>query len=469
MKRRLLPLLLSLSLLCSLLPAAFAAGKDDPVTALCVVEPGGSALLDVEEFQLLCRQATGHELESVTFSSLPLKIGTITCEGKKADDNTYYMYRSPQLHKTCFTPYSYLSSQFTGQAELAFTLTSEKKDTVPGTLLLRVPEEPDPQPKIIFEDSTTAKAGEPVSLKNLFPFYTTAANETRTELDYDKVISVTFDLPSSNQGTLWLEYGDAAARKLLPGETLFPQEEPSFFWLSFVPAGKEAAEISLHYTVTTETRKAAAGTFTLKFLGNKTPAKPTPEPEPDPVPPNGSSDPRFQDLAGWEWAMSAAEFLGGKGYDADKTSFRPGSYATRMELIHALVLTACPSIKNVPAPAFSDLPADETLAHSAAVAAHLGLVLGDGENHLLPDAQITRQDALVILYRVIGADPLQPPATIQDLSAFSDAWDLAPYAQEAAAELYIKGILQGDDTGRLNPRSPITRAEMASLLCRAFS
>lgn len=467
MKRRLLPLLLSLSLLCSLLPAAFAAEEDAPsVTALCVVEPGGSALLDVEEFQLLCRQATGHELESVTFSSLPLKIGTITCQGEKADDNTYYMYRSPQLHKTCFTPYSYLSSQFTGQAELAFTLTSEKKDTVSGTLLLCVPEEPDPQPKVIFEDSTTAKAGEPVSLKTLFPFYTTSDNETRTEEGYDKVISVTFDLPSSNQGTLWLEYGDAAARKLLPGETLFPQEEPSFYWLSFVPAGKEAAEITLHYTVTTEKRKAAAGTFTLKFLGNKTPAKPTPEPEP--ASPDEPSDPRFQDLTGWEWATPAAEFLGDKGYDADETSFRPGSYATRMELIHALVLTACPSMERIPAPAFSDLPADETLAHSAAVAAHLGLVLGDGENHLLPDARITRQDALVIIYRTLTSRR-QPLPPVGDLNRFLDAGDLAPYAQEAAAVLYAKGILQGDDTGRLNPLSPITRAEMASLLYRAFS
>lgn len=56
----------------------------------------------------------------------------------------------------------------------------------------------------------------------------------------------------------------------------------------------------------------------------------------------------------------------------------------------------------------------------------------------------------------------------KDLSDFSDAEDLSPYAQEAAAVLYAKGIVQGDGSGKLNPLSPITRAEMACLTYRAF-
>ena len=60
------------------------------------------------------------------------------------------------------------------------------------------------------------------------------------------------------------------------------------------------------------------------------------------------------------------------------------------------------------------------------------------------------------------------PARPGDLSVFSDVGDLAPYAQAAAADLYALDVLQGDGTGRLAPLSPITRAEMACLLYRAF-
>ena len=60
-----------------------------------------------------------------------------------------------------------------------------------------------------------------------------------------------------------------------------------------------------------------------------------------------------------------------------------------------------------------------------------------------------------------------PPAA--DLSSFSDAGELSPYAREAAAVLCAKGVLRGNGSGQLSPLSPITRAEMACLLYRAFS
>ncbi len=460
MKHRLLPLALSLCLLCPLFPSALAEKEPAQVTALCVTAPGEPVFLDEKEFQLLCRQATGHDLVSVAFSSLSAGVGKLTCRGERVKTgDAYYMYERPAISDVCFTPYTHFSGSFTGQAGLAFTLTSEEEETVSGVLTLYVLEEPDAPGEVpsLMNETAMVKPGEPVDLCDLFPSYVWYSSGG-ANYGGGEVTSATFDLPFASQGALWLDYDDPnSARKLLPDEVLFPDHAPNYHCLTFVPAGKEETQVRLRYTVSSGEKKNLNASLTLNFAESKEPARPTPSPIP-----------HFYDLDGWEWAAPAAEFLGDKGYLDGEFSFRPGDNATRMDLIYALALTAYShSDWNVPAPAFSDLPADETLAKAAAVAAERGLVLGNGAGLLLPDDPITRQDALVIIHRAMAnRNKLLP--LYGDLSAFSDAGDVAPYAQEAAAILAARGVLQGDSSGKLNPLSPITRAEMACLLYRAF-
>lgn len=467
MKRRLLSLLVSLCLLCSLLPAAGAEEAPSPITALCVTEPGQPVFLDSKELQRLCRQATGHDLESVAFSPLSPAVGKLTCRGEAVTAETaYYMYQRPAIDQVCFTPYFYSSSsRFTGQAELAFTLTSAEGETASGKLIFYVPEAPDAfSGETSFMDKTIwAEVGTPVDLCDHLPttFWYRAGGVNYGE---GEVTSATFTLPTSDQGSLWLDYEyENSCRKLLPGEVLFSDRAPNFYNLTFVPANKEETTIRLNYTVSSEKKKDQPVTLTLNFVESKEPARPAASNAN-----NAPSTVRFQDMTGWEWAAPAAEFLGGKGYRLGESWFYPGEQATRMDLIHALVLTAYSSSwRDAPTPDFSDLPADETLTKAAAVAAERGLVLGNGAGQLLPDDPITRQDALVIIHRaMVDRHKLLP--LYGDLSAFSDAGDVAPYAQEAAAILAARGVLQGDSSGRLDPLSPITRAEMACLLHRAF-
>lgn len=583
MKRRFLPLLLSLGLLFSLLPAVSAEEEPQTVTALCVAEPGSPAFLDEDEFQLLCRQATGRDLKSVTFDRLAPSVGTLTCKGEAVTPEVAcYMYEKPLLSQVCFTPYTYGSRRFTGQAELSFTMTDEKGKTVPGTLVLYVPEEEaEPPAENPFMDKAVSRsAGQPVPLIDLLPEWawyksrspggsgTYASDGTGWYYIREDLTSAVFTLPPSNQGYLWLSYDWSSARKLLPGEVLYPDQEPNFYDVTFVPADGEGRTVSLTYTVSCESRSEVPANLTLTLTGEEpsapssSPSKPAPvEAAPAtiststaqvglatvldracdsrklgsletvvfdtlPTPQEGTilsadvpvapgtpypystlaflpgdsfqggltlryvgtdsmglsfsgtltlaldypAGGRFQDLAGWEWATYAARFLDMQRavpYSKSDPSFRPGDPATRMELVYALVQVGYPTAERVAAPGFSGLPADPDLANAATVAIAHGLLQGDEEKRLFLDSQVTRQDALVMIHRALtnlGGD--LPPAG--DLSPFSDAGDLSSYAREAAAVLCAKGILQGNGAGKLNPLSPITRAEMACLLYRAF-
>ena len=565
MKRRLSSLLLVLCLLASLPFTALAREEtEDPVTALCVSASGGSAFLDEAELQLLCRKATGRDLESVTFSQLPASVGTLTVKGEKlTPDAVCYMYQRPLLSQVCFTPYVYGSRRFTGQAELSFTMTSERGESVPGVLILHVPEPTEEEPPADF--GALFKAGDPAPLMELFPFHT-SYQDGRTICGSDTVMSLTFALPPSDLGSLWLSYGHSDARKVLPGEVLYPDREPNFYDVTYLPASKEPGKVQLQYTLSLDTKKSRSDFVTLNFVEKKTPSRPDPKPAPVeaapaaistntaqtgladalyqacaarklgdlrtvafdtlPSPKEGTvlsadlpvtagtaypygalaflpgesfqggltlryvgtdstnhsfpgsltlsldypPEGRFQDLEGWEWAAFAVQFLDlqrAVPYTRSRPFFRPGDSATRLELACALVRTAYPTADPVAATGF-DLPDDPDQANAVAIAISRGLLRGDGEKRLFLDSQVTRQDALVMLHRALtdlGRD--LPPAG--DLSPFSDADALSPYARDAASALLAADILRGNGSGSLNPLSPITRAEMACLLYRSFS
>ncbi len=584
MKRRLSSLLLVLCLLASLPFAALAREEtEDPVTALCVSASGGSAFLDEAELQLLCRKATGRDLESVTFSQLPASVGTLTVKGEKlTPDAVCYMYQRPLLSQVCFTPYVYGSRRFTGQAELSFTMTSERGESVPGVLILHVPQEVGPyEEEDRMHQTSTAAAGEPLPLLDLLPEKVwfrsrsvSGASSYASNFDGsysvgEVLTSAVFTLPSTDQGSLWLDHGWSTARKLLPEEVLYPDREPNFYNVTFVPANRQSATVRLEYTASCSRKKNVSGSLTLTLVGQTSPTSPTrPDSKPAPVeavpaavsvntaqtgladalyqacaarklgdlrtvafdtlpspkegtvlsadlpvtagtaypygalaflpgesfqggltlryvgtdstnhtfpgsltlsldyPPEG----RFQDLEGWEWAAFAVQFLDlqkAVPYTRSQPSFRPGDSATRLELACALVRTAYPTADPVAATGF-DLPDDLDQANAVAIAISRGLLRGDGEKRLFLDSQVTRQDALVMLHRALtDLGRSLPPAG--DLSPFSDADALSPYARDAASALLAADILRGNGSGSLNPLSPITRAEMACLLYRSFS
>lgn len=137
MKRRFLPLLLSLALILPLCPAALAAADTSTAQTSYVTAPGETVSLNAEDFKLLCRQQTGHELASVTFDAIPRETGDLWYRRDRSTGwkvSTSSICEANTLSDITFLP----AKGFLGQAEVGFTLTSEKKEKATGTLLLRV-------------------------------------------------------------------------------------------------------------------------------------------------------------------------------------------------------------------------------------------------------------------------------------------------------------------------------------------
>lgn len=81
------------------------------------------------------------------------------------------------------------------------------------------------------------------------------------------------------------------------------------------------------------------------------------------------------------------------------------------------------------------------------------------------DGAVGRAEMITLLYRF--AQKKNQRLTVEaNLDDFVDADAVPAYAQEAARWAVGCGILKGDDSQRLNPESPLTRAQIAALLRR---
>ncbi len=90
-----------------------------------------------------------------------------------------------------------------------------------------------------------------------------------------------------------------------------------------------------------------------------------------------------------------------------------------------------------------------------------GVIGGYGSGQFGPDDPITREQLALMLWRYAG----NPAASGKELN-FTDADESGAYARDALRWAVEKGILNGTGDGRLDPRGPATRAQVAAMLMR---
>jgi dipeptidase len=168
----------------------------------------------------------------------------------------------------------------------------------------------------------------------------------------------------------------------------------------------------------------------------------------------------------------------GKWYSEDVRSavqlglfegYEDGTFRPDAEMTRAMVVTVLWRMAGEPEPenektAFADVAADTWYSEAVAWASENGITDGKTTTSFAPNAAITREEFVTMLYRLeklyggdVTADALKG-------DAFTDLSSLSSYAQEPMAWAVKTGLIEGYEDGSLKPTATIKRCEAAKIL-----
>ena len=173
----------------------------------------------------------------------------------------------------------------------------------------------------------------------------------------------------------------------------------------------------------------------------------------------------FTDVRRGVWYHSAVDWAVENGLmngmAADR--FAPDGEFTRAMLVTVLYRAAgSPDVPD--GSPFADVVPGKYYSKAVAWAAAEGIVNGMAPGRFAPDAPITREQLVTILYRWAGDDGVRA-----DLSAFPDAGTVSSYAKDAMAWAVGHGIVNGVGSGgvsTLSPKDGASRAQVAAIMMR---
>ena len=146
-------------------------------------------------------------------------------------------------------------------------------------------------------------------------------------------------------------------------------------------------------------------------------------------------------------------------------TFSPQMPMTRGMVVTVLGRLAGIDISDYSGVSFDDVDTAQWYAPYIKWAAEMGIVSGVGNNNYAPDADISRQDLAVILYRYAEVMGITLPET-ETAADFADGSDIAGYATAAVAAMQKAGIISGKPGNVFDPQGIATRAEVAAMLHR---
>ena len=164
------------------------------------------------------------------------------------------------------------------------------------------------------------------------------------------------------------------------------------------------------------------------------------------------------------WAEAAIERWRGYGMiQGNNGKFDPNGDLTRGQM--ATMLTRLLKLAAAESAGFSDITDETWCADAVNRCAAAGIMLGNN-GKAMPNAPITRQEAMVMLARALGVAPV---TDTKALAKFADADKAGTFAQGYLAALVEAGIVKGTAEGKLDPLSNITRAEMVTIVDRLIA
>lgn len=173
-------------------------------------------------------------------------------------------------------------------------------------------------------------------------------------------------------------------------------------------------------------------------------------------------EPTYGDIAG-HWAEASIDRWSGHGIiQGNNGKFNPNGQLTCAHFAAILArLLKLPAAKDA---GFSDNTPDAWHYDAINRCAAAGILKGNLNGTVTPNAPITRERAMVMLGRALGIEPIENP----DLTQFTDGAQVASYARGMLAALIKAGVVGGVTADQLAPQNNITRAATVTILDRAI-
>ena len=403
---------------------------------------GKSVYFNAYDFNTACVAATGASLSYVQFTQLPA-VGQGTLRYTRGNSSSYNniatttrCYRSSsnswdvQLSNVSFLA----SSSYTGTVTIPFVGYNTNNSSFTGEVTIQVT--PPTTGDSVFSGTTAS----PIRLSSS-RMRSICSGALSKDLSY-----ITFtSLPSATAGRLYLNYnGFRTGTQVNTGTRYYASATPSIDQLSFVPRGRYSGQVTVGYTATDTSGKSASGLLTFNITST------------------GSSN-YFSDLGGHGWAAPAVDYLYQNGVTKGVTpnTFGPEQRILRCDFV--LMLCRAFGFGETGGYSFADVPTNAYYAGAVAAAKQRGIINGDGVN-FMPNSELTRQDAMVMIYNAMKAAGWGvSPSSTSILGRFPAGVSVASYARDAVSTLVQMGAVNGDN-GMLYPYNPITRAEAAVIL-----
>lgn len=174
----------------------------------------------------------------------------------------------------------------------------------------------------------------------------------------------------------------------------------------------------------------------------------------------------FTDVPPGVWYEEAVHYVYDQGLMAGTSE---DTFAPELSTSRGMIVTILYRLEGSPAvtggTTFTDVEANSWYTDAVAWASSQGIVSGYGEGKFGPTDPITREQMAAILCRYAGYKGVDTTKRA-DLTAFTDAGQVAPYAEASMGWAVETGLITGTSTTTLSPAGSATRAQAALILMR---
>ena len=184
-------------------------------------------------------------------------------------------------------------------------------------------------------------------------------------------------------------------------------------------------------------------------------------PERSPDDPEPGKRMPFKDVKRSNWFYNDVYYCWENGIMNGMTAdtFQPEGTTTRAQFATVLYRMAqSPDVTGMTCP-FTDLKKGSWYEDAVIWAYNAGVVTGTTPTTFSPNASVTREQLVTMLYRYSGA-----AAPTGNLNQFTDANRVSAYAVPAVIWAVQNGIVNGMGDGTFNPKGQATRAQLAKIL-----